>query len=288
MVVKQALNEGLLNKGIKSLVEHQLVNKHCQQFMVTNLNVGSVNHNFHVSDRKRSVLFKLLSENDILPINRQAVFNMQTHLATKGIAPQPLYLSDDKAYYSEQWIPKSHTLLAEKLVLQKQLGRKEATLHLIPLLAQALIKIHQSSVDAPTLNLTNHLKTYWAHIASPSQALDKEYREILAFCDKYELENKNDYVFCHNDLNMDHVCLNSGVIFDWEYASYGSRYFDIASCALINQFDEDESRHLCDEYAKLNKQKPEIVYRAVQNVSKLTEFTYKLWHYTVGHEPIDE
>jgi len=67
-------------------------------------------------------------------------------------------------------------------------------------------------------------------------------------------QDDDDYVLCHNDLLTNHLLLsadNSLKIIDWEYAAMGNRYFDLASCCLINKLEINESRELVKHYAKL-------------------------------------
>lgn len=288
MPFKPTLSERVLNKGINKLVEQELIDNQCSNFSVTPINAGTVNHNFYVADSNRECLFKVFTDNHILPIDRSTVFALQVRLAIIGLAPRPLCLSIDNKYYSEEWVSNSHTLLDEKRVLSKTLSEKEAITKLTLPLAEALYSVHNSDIRGQLLDLPKHLLSYWSQVKSPSPEFSKEFSMMLKFCEVYFKENKSNFVLCHNDLHLDHVCNKTGIIYDWEYASYGCKYYDIASCALINQFDEEQTRQLCAQYAQLTHENSELVHQAVQNVRKLTAFTFRLWHYAVGQEPILE
>ena len=67
-------------------------------------------------------------------------------------------------------------------------------------------------------------------------------------------QNDEDLVLCHNDLLSSHVLCRQGdmpVVIDWEYAAMGNRYFDIASCCMINKLDPSTCQQLLACYAKL-------------------------------------
>lgn len=289
MLCKAPLAKGILEKGIKDLHKQGLVDVHCKDYLVKALNAGLINHNYYVADRHHDLLFKVCAKNEILPIDRQVVFDVQTELAIIGMAAKPLYLSANKLYYCEQWQADAKTLLDERhRLISASNTLSQANSALIPQLAEALCNVHHSHVKAPVIRLSEHLMAYWSHIKSPSVELQHEYNDMLAFCDMYSIEHRSDFVLCHNDLHMGHVTIDSGIIFDWEYAAYGCRYYDIASSALINEFDQNETQSLCSEYAKLRDQDPVEVYAAVQNVIKLTHFTFKLWRYTVGQQALNE
>jgi len=289
MLCKAPLAKGILEKGIGELHKQELVDIHCKDYVVKTLDAGLINHNYYVADRHHALLFKVCAKSEILPIDRQMVFDLQTELAMLGMAAKPLYLSANSLYYCEQWQTEAKTLLDERHRLMAASNtHSQANSALIPQLAEALYSVHHSYVEAPIIRLSEHFRAYWSHIKSPSLEFQREYSDTLSFCDVYMMEHRSDFVLCHNDLHMGHVAVDSDIIFDWEYAAYGCRYYDIASSALINEFDQNETQILCHEYAKLRDQSPAEVHAAVQNVSRLSQFTCKLWQYTAGPQALNE
>lgn len=276
---KGNLDKRLLDAGIKQLVAAELIDK--QDFRVVPINAGTVNFNFRIENNNRSILFKVFENNHILPIDRKTIFSIQAQLSLVGLATEPLFLSQDERFYCEAWVESSITLLSKKRDLVKQKGlhnQVEVTNSLIPDLTEALYNVHNSHVGAPLIDLSAHLRAYWANIKQADANLTQQYKDMLSFCDSYVEQNRGGFVLCHNDLHMDHVCVDSDIIFDWEYASYGCKYYDIASCALMNSFTEEQMELLCLAYAQLSDQDPQTVIGSVKKVLKLTAFTFKLWH----------
>jgi thiamine kinase-like enzyme len=278
---KGNLDKRILDAGIKQLVAAELIDKNKQDLRVIPINAGTVNFNFRIENDDRIVLFKVFEKNEILPIDRKTIFSIQAKLSLVGLAAEPLLLSQDERFYCEAWVESSDTLHSKKRALTKQKGlhnQDEVINSLLPDLAEALYNVHNSHVGAPIIDLSAHLKTYWANVKEVDASLSKQFEEMLGFCDSYVEQNRGDFVLCHNDLHMDHVCVNSDIIFDWEYASYGCKYYDIASCSLINSLTEEQMEILCSAYAHLADQDSQHVIRSVRKVLKLTAFTFKLWH----------
>lgn len=260
-----------LKRVMQLLQEFELVDVSSANFNIEYIFAGTINKNFKVSDGQHSVLMKVFSQPNILPINRTEVFTLQQELAVLGLAPQPLLLSDDSELYFEQWLS---DLRNGQQIIDVPYAFKR--------LADSLYNVHSTFISAPILPLCDHWDSYMTHISNINDALHSELALMKAAYIEYEAVNKSEYVLCHNDLNIDHLCINSDTIIDWEYAACGCRYFDIANCASINQLDERGTRLLCDEYAKLSNQCSTQVWENVQKVFKFVRFTSKLWYISVG------
>lgn len=257
--------------AIALLDGHELINTKSADFSIEYIVAGTINYNFKVSDGERSVLMKVFKQGSVLPINRNDVFALQQQLAILNLAPYPLLLSDDNTIYFEQWLDG----LSIGQVAQNNPNA-------ITSLATTLYSIHNNYIYAPILPLEQHWDAYLKLITSPSNELIAEVSNMKTMLRAYEELNKGDYVLCHNDLNIDHLCHNSEKVIDWEYAACGCRYYDIASCADINELSHEDCMLLCEEYANLSSQNIVEVQQKVQNVYKLVRFTSKLWYISVG------
>jgi len=253
------------------LNEFELIDTASTSFSIEYIYAGTINHNFKVSDGKRTVLMKIFNQARVLPINRSEVFALQQQLAVIGLAPHPLFLNEDNTIYFEQW-------LSGLAIGQDARNNSEA----ISRLASTLYSIHNNFISAPILPLESHWDTYFEHLDSPSDDLRAELENMKIKLRAYEEANKGDYVLCHNDLNIDHLCHNNDKVIDWEYAACGCRYYDIASCAAINLLSSADCELLCREYASLSYQSAHEVWQNVQNVFDLVRFTSKLWYISVG------
>ena len=185
---------------------------------------------------------KWLGDDDFSGVERKHQFALQQHLYGVGIAPQPIWLSDDETIWVEQW--ESHSVSA---------GLSPTRRH-SHMLAETLVRIHSLSITARPLNLVSRWQHYCdvakldmgSELYLKAQALQKS----VIKSEQYD----EDCVLCHNDLLINHLLLGSNntiKIIDWEYAAMGNRYFDLASCCLINKLDKSESEELVTHYANV-------------------------------------
>lgn len=274
---KHSLQSTELNEVMRILSEFDLIDVHCLKFDIQHIAAGTINRNFRVLDRNKSVLLKFFQQSDVLPIDRNAIFELQHQLSIIGMAPQPLLLNDTNSIYFEQWVDglEHHQAVA---------NNAEA----IPLLADSLYGIHNAYIAAPDLALQRHWTMYWQQIPTPNASLIDTYNTICTELFNYQQAYKCEFVLCHNDLNIDHICQNNGLIIDWEYAATGCRYFDIANCATVNTLNEEQLFDLCSKYAELSDQSVDEVLHRVQNMFKFVHFTNKLWRISVGLQSLDE
>lgn len=205
---------------------------------------GAVNHVYCLRDEglgnKRALqvhlpaAVKWLGNDDFSGVDRQQQFKLQQALATLGAAPTPIWLNSSETLWVEKWEESSEDALAPQD------------------LARVLYELHQLPVDAPALNLWSR----WQHYFDIAK-LTKDaplYQRAMKL--KYDVQASEqdlpNLVLCHNDLLRGHVLSASQtppLIIDWEYAAKGNRYFDIASCCMINRFSAHESDALVTAYA---------------------------------------
>jgi thiamine kinase-like enzyme len=226
---------------------------------------GTINLSFFVFQGKQRYFLKLFDKRSAVLLDRSRLFMQQKALALKGMAPRPIYLSVNSDFQLEEWV--EHTNLK-----QSELNSQQKCLRL----ANTLNNIHQLSLDLPLLNLASDWRNYISmSVLECSAQQVKEQQKLLSL---WQLECEQRSVLCHNDLSFAHVPVNdNGVIFDWEYAATNSPYFDIASCCIINQFNDLERQILVDEYARLAALPLKVVSQKVQNMSAVVNKTYELW-----------
>ena len=191
----------------------------------------------YLIDTAVDLAVKWMGNDDFSGVNRAHQFALQQQLHKFGVAPQPIWLSDDETIWVEQWQEHSDSTTLSTFDLANTLAR----IHSLPITARPLdlASRWQHYIDVAQLDISSELY-------SKAQSLRKQ---VI----KSE-QDDDDYVLCHNDLLTNHVLLsadNSLKIIDWEYAAMGNRYFDLASCCLINKLEINESRELVKYYAKL-------------------------------------
>ncbi|KXJ59399.1 MAG: choline kinase [Alteromonas sp. Nap_26] len=235
---------------------------------------GDVNHVYRVQDSAAKVPYcstqvdmdvavKWLGEDNFSGINRTHQFVLQQQLYKLNIAPEPLWLSDDERFWVEQWQPNTQSC-----------QRNPETL------ANVLARIHQLPVTARPLNLTGR----WQHYMevgqlAPDDALYLKAMNLRSSVLKSEQDDE-DLVLCHNDLLSSHVLCRQGdmpVVIDWEYAAMGNRYFDIASCCMINKLEPSTCHQLLACYAKLLSIPLDIAQEKLAQHKEIVSLTNALW-----------
>jgi len=236
---------------------------------------GAVNHVYHLRDANLSAAVKWLGDDNFSGVKRREQFVLQQSLSRLGAAPAPIWLSADEKIWVEQWIDCDANEIKQGNSAQEssvQKNHKQADSQpeaLTPQqMAQVLAQLHALPVSGHPLNLYGRWQHYLevANITPASALFDKvcELKHHVinserAFCGDYDAENRSndsvtesDIVICHNDLLRAHVLKATAsppLLIDWEYAAIGNRYFDVASCCLINGFTEAESVQLVNTYA---------------------------------------
>ncbi|CAD5284729.1 Choline kinase [Alteromonas sp. 38] len=224
---------------------------------------GLVNQVYHLKDHDRGFAVKWVGEDAFSGIDRFHQFVLQQQLAERGIAPKPIWLSDDELIWVEQW--------EEEADPHPSIRSPEA-------LASVLARVHGLPITARPLNLFSRWLHYM-HTAGLKAGDVLFERAIQLRASLVESEgNTDDYVLCHNDLLAHHVVRDSTpFIVDWEYSAMGNRYFDVAGCAKINAMSEAEIQALAIAYAKEVGKDEDEVLAQVHLHREIVNMTNDLW-----------
>lgn len=224
---------------------------------------GEVNHVYRIRDGEQAFAVKWVGDDTFSGIDRFHQYVLQGQLARRGIAPEPVWLSDDERLWVEEWIDTNRDSL------------ETDTTHT---LASVLADIHSQPITARPLGLSAR----WDHYIQSAGLLHDEdvmarsrsLRPLLLATE----QNLDDLVLCHNDLSYGHIVdQNRHIVVDWEYSAMGNRYFDIASCAMINQLSEAERDRLCSHYADQTGIASATVSEQVAQQWDVVAFTNRLW-----------
>jgi thiamine kinase-like enzyme len=78
---------------------------------------------------------------------------------------------------------------------------------------------------------------------------------------------------------MEHVFSGKQVVvFDWEYAACGNRYYDLASCATINNLSEQETEMLQQAYSVYSDIPLADIVEQMEEQVSLVDLTNDLWY----------
>lgn len=223
---------------------------------------GTINRSFVVEQSSQWLLVKCLFDPVTLPVDRRGQFALQAKAAKQGLAPEPIYLSDEGDMWVEQWC-----------VAQPCNGADDTAV-----LVSALASLHKlDNIDGVALNLPLAWQTYLsvlptAQRVSFASAID----EAQAV---WQQDHRQYWVCCHHDLNLAHILsAQPPILLDWEYAAMGNRFYDLASCVLVNQLDQQQQLALTTGYAKICDFDYEFVQLQVKRQLPLAKLTSELWY----------
>lgn len=236
------------------------------QVKLESLDQGAINQNYCLHIDQQKYMVKHFVGNRWLPTKRKITMDLQTTLASQGLAPQPIHLSDKQDVYIEQWCP----------FLAIRLGVND-TETCIDTLAHSLIHIHGSSIRSEVLDIPAHWRKYLKYVDDPDKKWRKKANEYAQIWRDYQQRFASDFVLCHNDLHLSHVDSNNKRYLDWEYAGKGCRFFDLIACCLSNEFDQKKADELTRRYIELSDYHRGEVHQRVSILKPLVIFTHQLW-----------
>ncbi|MFT6898380.1 MAG: thiamine kinase [Paraglaciecola sp.] len=227
---------------------------------------GAVNTSYCLRANDRRYFMKTFESDDIAKLDRRALFAIQKTLFEGGKASKPVYLSQACDFQIDEWI--------EQPTLDKcHLSMKDK----IQALAYVLADIHQQSTDAPLLDLPYQWQHYLMQL---DKVISREHkRELEQYGEYWYTSCGDETVFCHNDLSLKHVTQGEPVIiFDWEYCALSSPYFDLASCAQVNQLSDMQGKLLCHFYAQRTGRQAHDIEAKMHLMTPLVNLTSELWY----------
>lgn len=236
---------------------------------------GTINQSYILTNKDTRYFLKTFERNHFTPSDRQAIYYLQEQLSEHKRAARPFYLSKNHDFQVEEWI--EHVSLAKCSLSKEQKIR---------LLAETLYAVHLLPAYANSVDFQSDWNTYLQMAAIKP---DEKLQTRMSQCKAVWFDSlKHDQVLCHNDLAMEHIAVDEHpVIFDWEYAACGSRYFDIAACAHINRLTPLEIRQLLHDYSDVSAMPLDDLVAQTTEQFPLVELTNELWYLAVGvSEPV--
>ncbi|MBD3585248.1 phosphotransferase [Salinimonas sp. HHU 13199] len=232
---------------------------------LTEIQGGEVNRVFKLKDGEMHFAVKSLARDEFSGINRFHQFLLQEQLAHREIAPAPVWLNKTQDLWVESWLEKS----IEKDI---SVGGRPG------IMADILAQIHHQPITVRPLDLPQRLYHYIDRAGLKDD--DPRVRRTQQVIRQYALDYvpAEHLVLCHNDLSWGHIqSLDPVMIVDWEYAAMGNRFFDLASCASINRFDEKDTDRLISRYAQRTAIAQTTVEHYFREQRDVVDVTETLW-----------
>ncbi|RDV25142.1 choline kinase [Alteromonas aestuariivivens] len=224
---------------------------------------GAVNRVWRLKDGEGDWVVKWLGGDNFSGLDRNRQFGLQQQLARLGLAPAPIWKSADASVWVEKWAePKRPSCLVNN----------EPAL----VAGRVLATIHQQQIDAEVLDLPGR----WQHYIELAQLgrTDPIRHVVTTLTQQWLEQDKQNYVLCHNDLSFGHIVDDMRpCVVDWEYAALGNRFFDLASCSLINNMTERQQRQMEEEYARSAQLSAQWVGEQLASHLPIVQLTTQLW-----------
>ena len=187
---------------------------------------GHTNLSFRVTDGISSWVVRLNSElaDEGKDLQSEIIAHQAAYRA--GIAPAIVYSN------------------SECLVTEFLEGGKPG-LDDLPEIGRLFSLIHSVDVDIRSLNLANHLETYFLQ-AKPDASITRCFNKLLDI-PSMETDIK---VLCHQDLTLENMIRTEEriVTIDWEYASLSDPAFDLAVFSYSHDLGERQLSQLLTHY----------------------------------------
>jgi thiamine kinase-like enzyme len=235
-------------------------------FTLSKFNGGTVNSSYKLDSAGKNYFVKTFESDQVIVLNRKKLFDIQQQLANQNLSVQPIYLSEFQHFQIDTWLdePTLDKTDLSDLAISKQL-------------ASTLANIHAIKIEAPVLDLPKQWQHYIEQTQDHFETPSSQSLEQMSIV--WERSCAECSVFCHNDLAISHVTLSQpNKVFDWEYCSLSSPYFDIASCIAVNGLSATDQASLCAYYANYTDKQLADITMKVNQMKPLVEFTYKLWY----------
>lgn len=232
------------------------------------INGGEVNQSFKLISGNQAYFLKLFAQDELLPTDRQQAYEVQCQAAEFDLALMPVYFNANLGFQVEPWFEWMH---------EKQVAEGMD----IELLASSLAHIHQLPISTPLLNLPEvwHRYVLTARLTGNKQVAKRLSQAVKLWQGAFQEST----VLCHNDLALAHISSRSKLtVFDWEYSASGNRFYDLMSCAEVNQLTSTETDQLTQLYCEKASLDVEQVRQNCEIQASLVRLTSELWYAAVG------
>ncbi|MBN9543679.1 MAG: phosphotransferase [Alphaproteobacteria bacterium] len=258
--LRSDLQPGLIN-GLKAISDNNL---HKIHISILDGGMSSIQLYIISVEDKKYVLRPLKTKHSY--DSRKTEVTAHNYAANLGFASKIIFEDKDLRFLIIEYI--------EGRVLEH---KDFHDINIINKLGNILSQIHKfkGSLNQTSNNIDRVVKHYTRAIAKdvahPS-CVHKLYEEFIQ--EGYQIiENKENIVLCHRDLNRTNIMLdknNDLQILDWTTATWDNKYTDLGFLAAVNGFDENKNKILLGSYFGRNCSDQE--YRLLKNAIQRSYF----------------
>ena len=207
-----------------------------EPILIRRFEEGISNFSFLVGEENKFVLRIDGVNPNTLGINRYSEWILLHRVASASLAPTPRYFNPDLG----------------TLVVDYLLPEKTSTLNLLNV-AKFLKDLHALPTVKFRLNICDRIRRYEqqlhkndVNIEEIMKPFSKEIKRFIYLAKT----DKTPFVLCHNDLTKHNRIFSNSKLWgiDWEYASTGNPWFDIAVACLSEELSNDQIRIFLNSY----------------------------------------
>ena len=225
--------------------------------------------------KNKKVIFKLstLQNSKLKTITNNYLYkNIIKQLTTNDLCPNVLFIDKKNNLLIYEYIEDTKTL-SEITVHNETIEDKY-----IRQLGEGIKKIHSVKAPKKFITFENQLNIYQELLSGFKWPEENHLEQAInLFKAITKDEDKGDFVFSHNDLNILNVLQtqNKTYFIDWEFASINSKYFDLVSVIHHYKLDELDINNLFIYYGlDINDMK---IYKKIKEWKKIHYHLIFVW-----------
>lgn len=163
------------------------------------------------------------------------------------------------------------------LVTQYVHGKHWVASNCTATLVEQLQLLHQTQIELSPFNLLDHTDQYWQQFSPTAKHEHCEFYHLQRAHMEKTLAQYPQQCICHNDLHPANILqTDRGFTFiDWEYASYNSPYFDLASLVEFGPLTKSQQRELLRLYWKSDDKQHLFALKDFQRIVRFVEWLWE-------------
>jgi len=233
---------------------------------------GITNHNFKVDAPGGPYVLRVAGrDTELLGIDRTVEYEAALAAAAVGVGPEVVELVEPEGYLVTRWVE------GEIVALERMRDPD-----VIARVAHALRAVHRGPSLPARFNAFRVVEDYRSIAFARGAEVPPAYAWARQVARRVE-RARGAFAErpCHNDLlNANFIDDGKRIrIVDWEYASMGDVFFDLANFSVNNELGPDERRLLLDAYAGSVRPQDE---RALELMLFMSDFREAMWGVVQG------
>ena len=218
------------------------------------LSKGLTNSSYLIAVGNASLVLRINSpQSGVIGLDRTREIKLLSVAGDLGFAPKLVYAD-----------PNQHFLLTEFIAGDQWSLEQSKSSQSIVQLSNLLRCIHQLKPMGDFLSIDKKAERYWSHSHSPKELM-AELKKLQPEIERHQANVNANQVkpcLCHNDLVPENIIYTDKMMYalDWEYASMGDPFFDLAVVVEEHKLDQQAIILLLESYLDSSVSQQQIDY----------------------------